>query len=78
MNLILKFCTIVYGFFETSVAQVEQGQGYTIRVGYLKGARASGVTNLIFDVTDAPGTASKIKRVVIKNFSLEQLLLDQY
>ena len=50
----------MYGFFDTSVAQIEQGEGYTIRVGYVKGARASGVTNLIFDVVNTPGTASKI------------------
>ena len=53
-------CTTVYGFFNDSVAQLEQGQGYTIRVGYLKGATAQGATNLIFDVENTPGTASKL------------------
>ena len=53
-------CTTVYGFFNDSVAQLEQGQGYTVRVGYLKGATAPGVTTLVFDVQNTPGTASKL------------------
>ena len=51
-------CTTVYGFFNDSVTQPEQGQGYMIRVGYMKGAASGG--NLIFDVMDTPGTASEI------------------
>ena len=64
-------CTTVYGFFNDSVTQPEQGQGYMIRVGYMKGA-ASG-DNLIFDVEDTPGTASEITALsinVISDYSL--------
>ena len=53
-------CTTVYGFFNESVAQVEQGPGYMVRVGYVKGAREPGITTLVFDVEDTPGTASKL------------------
>ena len=53
-------CTTVYGFFNGSVAQPEWGPGYAIYVSYVKGGRASGVTNLIFNVQDTPGTASKL------------------
>ena len=60
-------CTTVYGFFNESVAQPEQGPGYTVQVGYVKGARAPGVTTLIFDVQSNEGTASKLKHIV--NFS---------
>ena len=53
-------CATVYGFFNESVAQIEQDPGYMVRVGYVKGARAPGVTTLIFDVENTPGTASKL------------------
>ena len=53
-------CTTVYGFFNDSVAQLEQGQGYMVRVGYLKGATAPGATTLLFDVENTEGTASKL------------------
>ena len=52
-------CTTVYGFFNESVAQIEQGPGYFVRVGYVKGADAPDATTLTFDVRDTPGTASK-------------------
>ena len=58
-------CTTVYGFFNDSVVQLEQGQGYMVRVGYLKGAAAQGVTSLIFDVQNTPGTASKLNTLIV-------------
>ena len=64
-------CTTVYGFFNDSVTQSEQGQGYMVRVGYMKGADVG--DNLIFDVMDTPGTASEITTLsinVLSDYSL--------
>ena len=58
-------CTTVYGFFNESVAQIEQGPGYMVRVGYLKGADVPGVANLVLDVQDTPGTASESIYLVV-------------
>ena len=49
---------IVFGFFNESFVGVEQGQGHTVQVGYLKGAESAGVY-LLFNVVDIPGTASE-------------------
>ena len=74
--LYLTSCTTVYGFFNDSFTQPEQGQGYMVRVGYMKGAALSGI-NLIFDVMDTPGTASEITTLSINvlNVEISQLLL---
>ena len=53
-------CHVVYGFFDEAAAQIEQGPGYTVRVGYVKGARAPNITTLMFNVRDTPGTARKL------------------
>ena len=53
-------CHVVYGFFDEATAQTEQGPGYIIRVGYMKGAHAPDATTLTFDVQNTPGTASKL------------------
>ena len=53
-------CHVVYGFFDEAAAQVEQGPGYMVRVGYVKGAHAPGATTLVFDVQNTQGTASKL------------------
>ena len=55
--------TTVYGFFNDSLSQPERGQGYMVRVGYMKGADVG--VNLIFDVMDTPGTASEITALSI-------------
>ena len=57
----------MYGFFNVSVTQPERGQGYMVRVGYMKGAASGG--NLIFDVMDTPGTASEITALSINVLS---------
>lgn len=48
--------SVVFGFLEDSFIGMEQGQGYTVQVAYLKGADAA-TTNLQFNVQDIPGTA---------------------
>ena len=58
MSVYFTSYTTVYGFFNDSITQPEQRQGYMVRVGYMKGAAVGG--NLIFDVMDTPGTASEI------------------
>ena len=49
---------IVFGFFQNSFTGAEQGSGHIVQAGYQKGAVQAG-KNLIFDVVDTPGTASK-------------------
>ena len=48
----------VVGFTDPSFSGPEQGPGHSVPVGYLKGGPIAG-QNLVFDVTDAPGTASE-------------------
>ena len=48
----------VVGFINASFSGVEQGPGYSVPVGYLKGGTIAG-QNLVFDVTSTPGTASE-------------------
>ena len=55
---------IVFGFFNDSFVGVEQGQGHTVQAGYQKGAQSAG-TNLVFDVTNTPGTASEFTVLVL-------------
>ena len=60
--------TTVYGFFNDSVVQPERGQGYMVRVGYIKGGSTQGATTLLFDVQDTAGTASKLKLLFNNQF----------
>ena len=48
----------VVGFINSSFSGQEQGPGHLVPVGYLKGGTIAG-QNLVFDVTDSPGTASE-------------------
>ena len=48
----------VVGFLNASFSGAEQGPGHSVPVGYLKGGTIAG-QNLVFDVTDTPGTASE-------------------
>ena len=48
---------IVLGFFQDSFVGKEQKQSHTVQAGYQKGATFAR-TNLIFNVTNIPGTAS--------------------
>ena len=58
---------IVFGFLQDVFVGEEQGQSYTVQVGYLKGASAG--TNLFFNVMDIQGSASQFT-----NFLLDQNL----
>ena len=48
----------VVGFLNASFSGGEQGPGYSVPVGYLKGGTVAG-QNLVFDVENTPGTASE-------------------
>ena len=45
------------GWFQESFTGIEQGPGHVIQAGYRKG-RETAARNLIFNVTNIPGTAS--------------------
>ena len=49
----------VVGFFSASFSGVEQGPNHLVPVGYLKGGQVAGQTDLVFNVTNIPGTASE-------------------
>ena len=59
-HLIIVYCLflIVFGFLQDSFAGAEQGPGYTVDVGYQKGAEQA-QANLILSVVSIPGTASE-------------------
>ena len=48
----------VFGFFQDSFAGAEQQSGYSVPIGYQKGA-ALAEKNLVLKVEDSPGTASE-------------------
>ena len=50
----------MFGFFEESFSNVEQGSQHTVSVGYLKGFEAA-EQNLVFNVGVELGTASRLK-----------------
>ena len=54
----------VVGFLNASFSGVEQGSGYNVPVGYLKGGTVAG-QNLVFDVENTPGTASEFTIILI-------------
>ena len=47
----------MYGWFSDSFTGIEQGPGFSIPVGYQKGA-AQAAQNFVFGVADQPVTAS--------------------
>jgi hypothetical protein len=49
---------VVFGFLQDSFVGMEQGPGYTVEVGYQKGAELAR-TNLVLSVVSVPGTASE-------------------
>ena len=59
-HFIINYCLflIVFGFLQDSFAGAEQGPGYTVDVGYQKGAEQA-QANLILSVVSIPGTASE-------------------
>ena len=57
--IILNFNWIVFGFFQDSFTGVEQKSGYTVQVGYQKGAQVD-AQDLEFTVVTTDVTASKL------------------
>lgn len=52
-----KFITAVFGWLQESFSGIEQGPAHALQAGYRKG-KETAAQNLVFNVTNLPGTAS--------------------
>ena len=67
-------CTVV-GFINDTFSGVEQGPGYLVPVGYLKGGAVAG-QNLVFDVENTPVTASEFI-IISDSFLMNSLFVEE-